>query len=86
MFITVSTYFSMLSLPWNSTILVSATTSVSTHFSLLMERCLSLLLLLGCFCSHLSLRLSDRSRLSWDSEGFKGEKKGFFSLIKRLQL
>lgn len=63
MFMTVSTYFSMLSLPWNCTILVSATTSVSTHFSLLMERCL-ILLLLCCFCSHLSLRLSDCSRLS----------------------
>lgn len=63
MFITVSTYFSMFSLPWYSIILVSATTSVSTHFSLLMERCF-ILLFLCCFCSHLSLRLSDLSRLS----------------------
>jgi len=74
MFITVSTYFSMFSLPWYSTILVSATTSVSTHFSLLMERCF-ILLFLCCFCSHLSLCFSDLSRLSWDSEGLKGGKR-----------
>lgn len=63
-------YDSTWSLPWYSTILLSATTSVSTHRSLLTER-RDTLLAAAWFCSHLSLRCCCCLKKLWVSARVK---------------